>query len=87
MVANSLLWIAIPQRLGHIFAAEKRFAMFATHGPDVTEFFVFKNLNVRMHIIMMFILALLSARVLKLNTIQYMFSVVVAACQRAPSER
>ena len=36
---------------------------------------------------MMFILALLSARVLKLNTIQYMFSVVVAACQRAPSER
>ena len=46
MVANSLLWIAIPQRLGHIFAAEKWFAMFATHSPDVAEFFVFKNLNV-----------------------------------------
>ena len=40
-----------------------------------------------MHIIMMFILALLSARVLKLNTKQYMFSVVVAVCQRAPSEQ
>ena len=36
---------------------------------------------------MMFILALVSARVLKLNTIQYMFSVVVAACQRAPPEQ
>ena len=36
---------------------------------------------------MMFILAVLSASVLKLNTIQYMFPVVVSACQRASSER